>query len=145
MHRLIRTLVTGLLALPMLLPLARAADAAGSPPAKATKPGYADYAGEPVQQFTAFRLDDFTVLDRRTLVLWASPHEAYLVKVWGDCYDLPFVEQLRVNRKGPLVTRLDSIRVRGRDCPIDEIRPVDLKKMKQDQAAAKAAQPATPG
>jgi hypothetical protein len=100
---------------------------------------YSKYALAPVDSFTAFRIDSWTSLSRNQLLIWPHFDEAYLVTVWDACFDLPFAERIGVARTGPTVTKFDKIIV-GRDrCPISEIRPVDIKKMKSDEAAAKAA------
>jgi hypothetical protein len=111
------------------------------PRAKGVDPAverYSKYALAPVDSFVAFRLDSWTALSRNQLLIWPHFNEAYLVTVWDTCFDLPFAERIGVEKTGSSVTKFDKIIV-GRDrCPISEIRPIDLKKMKADQAAAKA-------
>lgn len=96
---------------------------------------YADYAGDPVKGFTAFRLQSWQPLSRDRLILWNGVNEAYLVTVTGPCQDLQFAEAIRVTRTGSQVTTFDQIRV-GRDrCLIEQIRPIDVRQMKADRAA----------
>ena len=40
----------------------------------------AEYAGTPIERFTAFDLDGWTPVSRNQLVVWSGPNEAYLLK-----------------------------------------------------------------
>lgn len=103
---------------------------------------YQNYAGAPVERFTAFRFTGWTALSRDKLVIWTGANEAWLLTVWNTCQDLQFAEGIRLKRTGSSVTRNDSVLV-GRDrCPISEIRPIDVRQMKADRAAER--EPGTP-
>jgi hypothetical protein len=96
---------------------------------------YLDYTGEPVRSFTAFRLQSWQPLARNRLILWTGVNEAYLVTVWDSCPDLQFANSIGVTSTGSQVTTFDHVRV-GRDrCPIQAIRPIDVRQMKTDRAA----------
>lgn len=98
---------------------------------------YLAYAGEPVREFTAFRLQSWQPLGRDKLMLWTGVNDAYLVTVWETCRDLQFANSIRVRNTGSSVSTFDSIQV-GRDrCRIEEIRPVDIRRMKAEQHAAR--------
>lgn len=97
---------------------------------------YSNYAGTPVERFTAFDINGWTALSRNRLVLWTGVNEAWLVTVWDSCRDLEFADRIRVSRTGSSVTRFDKIIVGGDRCPISEIRPVDVRQMRADRAAA---------
>lgn len=100
---------------------------------------YLDYAGDPVRGFTSFRLQSWQPLSRTRLVLWNGVNEAYLVTVWDGCTDLQFAQSIHVSSTGSQITTFDHVNV-GRDrCPISEIRPVDVRQMKADRAADRAA------
>ncbi len=104
------------------------------------RPRYADYAEEPVERFTTFRLDGWTPVSRDSLVVWNGPNEAYLVKVWDTCRDLQFAERIGITETARTVSRFEKVRV-GRDsCPIEQIRRIDVAQYKADRAAARAAQ-----
>ncbi len=97
---------------------------------------YSSYAGTPVDRFTAFNVTGWTALSDSQLVLWTGVNEAWLVTVWNGCRDLQFANRIRVAHTGSSITRFDQIIV-GRDrCPISEIRPVDVRQMRADRAAA---------
>ena len=96
---------------------------------------YSNYAGTPVDRFTAFRISGWTALSRDKLVVWTGVNEAWMLTVWDSCQDLQFAEGIRLKRTGASVTRSDMVIV-GRDrCPITEIRPIDVKQMQADRAA----------
>ena len=99
---------------------------------------YAPYVGPVVDQFHYFRFDSWEVVSRTELVIWTGLQDAYLIKVWETCQDLEFVSRIGVQGSFNSVSHFDSIRV-GRDrCPISEIRRIDVKQMKADEARARA-------
>jgi len=100
---------------------------------------YHKYALAPVDSFTAFQFDSWTSLSRTEVVIWPRFDEAYLVKVWDTCFDLPFAQRIGISRTGASVTKFDKLVVGRERCPISEIRPIDIKKMKADQRAAAEA------
>jgi hypothetical protein len=107
---------------------------------------YSAYAGPPIEQFSWLgRFYSWEPLGRDRLVVFTTPGDAYLLKVWPPC-DLRFV----INAIGLTSTshtvyaRLDSVTVNGAGtgplrCPIDEIRKVDYKRMRADMRAQSAA------
>ena len=100
---------------------------------------YVDYAGAPIEKFTSFHLDGWNPVSRNQLVVWNGPNEAYLIKVWDTCRDLMFAEGVGISSTVRTISRFEKVRV-GRDtCPIDEIRPIDVKHLKADRAAAAEA------
>ncbi|MEY3465537.1 MAG: hypothetical protein RL603_1135 [Pseudomonadota bacterium] len=99
---------------------------------------YVDYAGAPVQEFHAWRMDGWTPVSRNELVVWVGVNEAYLLKVWDTCPDLEFSNVVGITEWMHTVNLFEKVKV-GRDtCPIREIRPIDIKRMKADAKAAKA-------
>lgn len=100
---------------------------------------YQDYAGAPVDSMdTMGRISGWSAVSRDQLVLWTGVNEAWLVKVWSTCRDLEFANSVAVKRSGIKVTKFDQVLVGEERCQISEIRPVDIKQMKADRAAAKA-------
>jgi hypothetical protein len=117
------------------------AGCAGGPPriqSNETLDRYLGYAGEPVERAKSFRLDSWEWVDRNKIVLWTGVNEAYLVTVWDTCRDLQFTNHIRVvSGMSNTISRFDKIRVGPDTCPIKEIRPIDVKGMKADMAAAR--------
>jgi hypothetical protein len=98
---------------------------------------YEAYAGAPIQQFTWIGTNE--------LVVWTTPSQAYLIKVAPPCDNLEFVNRIGLTSTSNTVyARFDFVKV-GHNwrCPIQEIRPVDYKRMREDMRketeAAKAA------
>jgi hypothetical protein len=106
---------------------------------------YAAYAGPPIQQFTWLgHFDGWEPLGQSDLVVFTSPSDAYLLKVWPPC-DLRFASNDRggdtigvTSAGGTVSARLDSIiehsaAVGRAVCPISEIRKVDYRRMLADE------------
>jgi hypothetical protein len=99
---------------------------------------YVRYAGAPIEQFTYLgRFDSWNALSRSELVVFTTINDAYLLKVWQPCIGLPFVNRVGVTSTSGTVNRgLDSVLVDGQRCPIEEIRPVDYRRMLADRRNA---------
>lgn len=125
-----------------ILLIAALASACAAGPARvetnATLERYEAYAGAPVRDFTSFDLDWWEPLTRTRLVLWNGVNEAYLVTVWDTCTDLKFADAIRVTKTGNTISTFEKVYV-GRDrCPIQEIRPIDVRRMKAERKEMKA-------
>ncbi len=110
---------------------------------------YTTYAGPPVQSFNWLgRFDSWEPLGKDHLLVYTRPNEAYLLKVRGPC-DLHFATgAVGITSTNTMVyAGLDSIVVRQGiqgtwQCVIDEMRPVDVRRMKAE-ARAPSQQPPT--
>jgi hypothetical protein len=106
---------------------------------------YLPFAGPPIDSFHFFRLDSWTVVGRYQLVIWATPFEAYLLTVQSPCEQLAFTQHVAVTSTLHTISHFESVLLRDHErCPIQEIRPLDLKAMKAARAAARAAAKAPP-
>jgi outer membrane murein-binding lipoprotein Lpp len=128
--------------MPWVLAVALLAGCASGPPRvqhEEKLDRYLSYAGEPVDRANSFRLDSWELVDRDKIVLWTGVNEAYLVTVYDTCRDLEYTNHIRVvSSMGSSISKFDKVKV-GRDtCPIREIRPIDVKRMKADMAAERA-------
>jgi hypothetical protein len=110
---------------------------------------YEAYAGAPVEQFTWLgRYYSWEPVGTNELVVWTTPNQAYLIKVAPPCENLEFTQRIGLTSTANTVSsRFDFVTLGGRDrwrCPIQEIRPVDYLRMRQDMRKetqeAKAAQ-----
>lgn len=109
---------------------------------------YAAYAGPPIPSFTWLgRYDGWEALGKDELVIFTTPNDAYMLKIWPPC-DMRFViNGIGLSSTGPTVTaHLDSVITNSPStgrwrCPIDEIRRVDYLRMKADLRAQAQAQP----
>ncbi|QDH69457.1 DUF6491 family protein [Marilutibacter alkalisoli] len=107
---------------------------------------YRANAGEPVRSFRFFgRLDSWTPLGSEALAVWTRPSTAYLLELAGSCPDLPFATAITVtSQAGSVHARFDKVRVLGQGsitipCIIREIRPLDTKGIKADEAERREA------
>ena len=137
-------------------PASEAAAAATSPQQQALA-RYRAYAGPPIDRFTWLgRFYSFEQLGRDQLVVFTTPSDAYLLKVWSSC-DLRFVINAIgvTSTAGTVSAHLDSVTIdsapTGRMvCPIEEIRSIDYRRMTADmrakaqQSAAARQSPAAP-
>lgn len=118
--------------------------ASGLPREDGSKVNYLDYAGEPVDRFTATRISGWTPVSRNQLVVWVGVNQAWLLKIWDGCDDLLYANVLGVTQTSLSVTRFDKVRVGKDRCPIEEIRPIDVRHLKADRAALRSAAGASP-
>ncbi len=108
---------------------------------------YTAYAGPPISSFTWLgRYDGWEPLGKDQLVIFTTPNDAYLLKIWPPC-DMRFVINgiELTSTASTVTTHLDSVIARapgiGRwRCPIQEIRKVDYQRMRADLRAAKQQQ-----
>jgi hypothetical protein len=94
---------------------------------------YSEYAGEPVKSFYMSNFDGWSAVNKDQLVVWSGMNKAYLLTVAGYCPDLQFANAIAVTSSGNTVDKFEKVIV-GRDrCMISEIRPIDVKQMKEDR------------
>jgi hypothetical protein len=92
------------------------------------------YAGQPVDHFTWLtHYDGWEPIGPHELVIWTGINDAYLIKVASPCDDLMFANHVALtNTTGTVYARFDFVNVRGWHCPIQEIRPIDYRRLRQD-------------
>lgn len=103
---------------------------------------YQAVAGAPVASMPFLRMDSWEALDDEYLVVWTNPRQAFLLRVWPNCSWLVSSPTIAltssVNR---IDARFDKVLVPHHEqCPIAEIRPLDLIAYKRLRAAEHAAQ-----
>jgi len=108
---------------------------------------YTAYAGPPIPSFTWLgRYDGWEPLGKDRVVIFTTPNDAYLLKIWPPC-DMRFVmNNIGLSSTGSTVTaHLDSVITNSPStgrwrCPIEEIRKVDYQRMRADLRSAKQQQ-----
>jgi hypothetical protein len=98
---------------------------------------YRPYLGDPIDRFTAFDFQGWEFAGDNQVVVWTGVNEAYLITVWNTCTDLAFAQRIGVTSTGSVVSRIEAVRVGRQRCPIEEIRPIDIRGYKADRAAAR--------
>jgi Family of unknown function (DUF6491) len=95
---------------------------------------YEAYAGSPIDRFTWLgRYDSWQPIGTNELVVWTTPFQAYLIKVAPPCDNLEFVNHIGLTSTANTVSsRFDFVKVGRWRCPIQEIRPLDYQRMRQD-------------
>ena len=103
---------------------------------------YRTHAGEPVKDFQYFgQINGWTPLGNSALAVWTKPSQAYLLELYGPCQDLDYAPAISLSNFGSRVSaRFDSVQVLGGGtgsiriaCRIENIRPLDVKALKQAQ------------
>jgi hypothetical protein len=112
----------------------------------AQRTSYETHAGSPIQQFTWLgRYDSWQPIGTNELVVWTTPTQAYLIKVAPPCENLEFTDRIGLTSTANTVSaRFDFVKVGGDRwrCPIQQIRPIDYVKMRQDLTANDSHAPA---
>ncbi len=110
---------------------------------------YRTHAGEPVKDFRYFgTLNGWTPLGDQALAVWTRPNEAFLLELTSHCVDLNFAPAISItNMMGSVSARFDDVIVRGGGrnvgripCRIDQIRPLDVKALREAQREMREAQ-----
>ena len=103
---------------------------------------YQAVAGAPVNSMPFLRMDSWEPLDDSYLVVWTNPHQAYLLRVWPNCDWLVSAPTIALTSSVNRVdARFDKVLVpHHQQCPIEEIRPIDVAALKRARAAERAAQ-----
>jgi hypothetical protein len=100
---------------------------------------YESYAGAPIQQFTWLgHYDSWEPIGTNELVVRTTPNQAYLIRVAPPCENLEFTNRIEITSTANTVSaHFDFVKVGVSSgghwrCPIQEIRPLDYLKMRQD-------------
>jgi hypothetical protein len=89
--------------------------------------------GQAVDSFPILsRLHDWQVIDDKTVIVWATPWQPYLVQLKYPSHDLPFVQAIGITSLGDRVyARFDSLKVAGFRYPIDNIYKMTKEEAKE--------------
>ena len=95
---------------------------------------YKQYAGEPIDEFSMFRMWKWQVVGPERLVIWSTINDAYLVKVDKPCVRLEWTHAVVVTQKmrQKVTKKFDYVVFGNQRCKIAEILPVDYKAMLKD-------------
>jgi hypothetical protein len=98
-----------------------------------TKQVYLEYAGPPIESFTYLgHYTGFRTLGGLDLVIWTSINDAYLIRVFEPCQNLPYANKVGLTSTTSTVTRsIDWVEFEHGRCRIDSIQHVDYGAMKK--------------
>lgn len=106
---------------------------------------YGAYAGAPVDGFRYYgSISGWTPLGDEALAVWSRPGEAWLLELAGPCPDLDYARAITLtNTFGKVSARFDKVLVLDRNaidipCVIRQIRPLDVKAIRQAERDARA-------
>ena len=105
---------------------------------------YESYAGPPIQQFTWLaHYESWEPIGTNELVVRTTLNQAYLIRVAPPCENLEFTNRIEITSTSNTVyAHFDFVKVGLGNghwrCPIQEIRPVDYKKMREAVEGAKS-------
>ena len=107
---------------------------------------YRAHAGEFVDSFNFFgRLNGWTPLGDRALVVWTRPSEAFLLELSGPCPDLEYTPTIGLTSNMSRVhARFDKVLVRSTGsinlpCHIQTIRTLDIKAVRASEKELREA------
>ena len=105
---------------------------------------YRAHAGAPVNSFHYFgRIDGWTPLGDSAIAVWTKPKEAWLLELAGRCPDIEFTPVIGVTSQFNRVSaKFDKVIARSpgsieMPCMISEIRPLDVKAIRQAEKSAR--------
>ena len=95
---------------------------------------YLRYAGPPVDHITYLgHYDNWQTVSRYQIVLWTGINDAYLITVSSPCENLQFAQRIGITQTANTISsRFDAVLVKGWRCQINEIRPINYLKLRQD-------------
>lgn len=100
---------------------------------------YLPYAGAPVDRFQFWKLTNWQLVGENKVIVWPRLNQAFLLTVDEPCMDLEWANSIAVTSSTHIVSvRFDSVKAGKDTCRINEIRPIDYKKYRQERAAAKS-------
>ncbi|MEP6634015.1 MAG: DUF6491 family protein [Luteimonas sp.] len=105
---------------------------------------YRAHAGVPVNNFQYFgSINGWTPLGDSAIAVWTRPNQAYLLDLYGPCQDIEYTPAITItNQMGRVNARFDKVIAHNRGsieipCTIQEIRPLDVKAIKQAEKTAR--------
>lgn len=135
--------LTALVLLPMTLLLAACVH--GGVTQEQRLAAYSSYAGAPVKRVRYFNPIAWDAIDDEHVLLTMRPRDVYLMRLSGPClgYGAGSPVLILSSTAGYVVSGFDRITMGGSGltCRIEEIRPVDMARMRAGQAEAQPSAP----
>lgn len=92
------------------------------------------YTGEPIDQFTFWKLYKWQLVGPEKVVVWSTINDAYLITVEKPCPGLEWAKSIGVTSKQRRIVsrKFDYVTYGKGQCAIKEILPVDYRRMIKD-------------
>jgi hypothetical protein len=98
------------------------------------KPDYRDYVLGTAMAFDFRRVDNWDSPAPDEVVVWTSPKEAYLLRLFGPCFGLDNAATILLSSNGSVRAGSDAVIVAGERCRIQRIDRLDARRLKADMA-----------
>ena len=132
-----RTAVVGLVALLLgacaqTTPRPGSSDVDASTAARSEAPAinYQDYVIGSAPWFDFQRLSDWSSPDPTHVVVWTTPSRAYLLSLYGACFNLADAVTIVLNTSGMVTAGKDAVIVQGERCAIQRIDQLDGRRLR---------------
>jgi hypothetical protein len=98
---------------------------------------YTPYLQAPVDSFAFWTLHKWQLVGPEKVVVWSTINDAYLVTVEKPCAGLEWARGIGLSSKQSrqVSRRMDFVTVGHDQCRIQEIRPIDTRRMDADRKA----------
>jgi Family of unknown function (DUF6491) len=100
---------------------------------------YMRYAGPPIQRFSYRNsYTGWQIVEEYKIIMFVGDG-AYLLTVVPPCPQMRLAMFMSIrNASGGIVSRFDRVQLDENDCLIDEIRPIDYRRMRQENPGQSA-------
>lgn len=96
---------------------------------------YEKFAGAPVEEMRFWRMQGFESLGKEAVLVWTGVTEAWLVRVYEPCVDLPWAKSIGLTSSMHKVSaKFDYVLAKDNRCKIKSIQPVDYKAYRAERA-----------
>lgn len=100
---------------------------------------FTPYLQAPVDDFQYWSLYKWQLVGPEKIVVWTTIKDAYLLTLETPCPRLEWAHGLSLTSKQShlIAKRMDFVRFARDRCRIEEIQPIDIKRMNEERKAAK--------
>ena len=89
---------------------------------------YEQFAGTPVEEMPFWRMQGYENLGKDAVLVWTSVKDAWLIRVFEPCIDLPWANSIGLTSNMHRVSaKFDFVLAKQSRCMIKSIQPVDYR------------------
>lgn len=94
---------------------------------------YEKFAGEPVEEMPFWRMQGFESLGKDAVLVWTGVSNAWLVRVFEPCVDLPWANSIGLTSSMHKVSvQFDFVLAKNDRCKIKSIQAIDYKAYRRE-------------